>query len=245
MKLASLQWLAGLLIAAQLFVGDAANGDGISGQSGGLNTATNPGAKFFVTFTRADMSKGPPTATPQQIEASRNAPESRPADADPEGHWGDIAGGFQLSARFEKQTFRLGEPVVATVIIRNVAEQIGHYRDWVGLHEDAGVCQFEILDEQKKIVTRTDPRAPADITDGPHIPRALKPGSQCRYEVKLSEKFKLDRPGTYIVRAHRWVHKLQGDGYVEIKSAPATITITKAAEAQKSPGTGARADAAN
>lgn len=180
--------------------------------------AGEAGQKFFATLTTADLSRGPADPTPQQIEAARTAKESLPAADDPSGHWGDVIEGFQLSIRFDKDTFRAGEPVTVTVLIRNVTEKKVFYRDFVGMRGDSPVCQFDVLDERQKPVARVDPRAPADITDGPHIPRGLKPGTQCRYDMKLEGKFKLDQSGRYTIRARRWVHKLQGDGYAQLES---------------------------
>ena len=183
--------------------------------------------KFFATLTPPQLQTGPGDATPEQIESAQNAKESRPATQDPEGHWGETQEGFQLSVRFEKENFRAGEPIVATVLIRNATNKNVYYRDFVGLREDSPVCQFDVLDEQQKPVLRLTANAPDDITDGPHITRALKPGTQCRYDVKLDARFNLNQPGTFSIRARRWVHKLQGDGYVQLKSEPAPITILR------------------
>ena len=70
-----------------------------------------------------------------------------------------------------------------------------------------------------------DKNAPPDITDGPHASRELNPGTQRRYEVRLEQKFKLDAPGNYSVRARRWVHNQNRDGYSELKSGVATIRV--------------------
>src|SRR5215472_4660471 len=61
--------------------------------------------------------------TPEQIKQARHAKESRPAKEDPEGNWGAVNEGFQLSIRLSKSTFTNGEPVVATIILRNVHDK--------------------------------------------------------------------------------------------------------------------------
>lgn len=184
--------------------------------------AGSAGTKFFVTVPPSQFQEGP---TPEQIKKSQGAKESRPAAQDPEGHWGEVCEGFQLSVRFEKESFHLGEPIVATVLIRNATVKKVFYRDFVSMREDSALCQFDVLDAQQQPVPRLDPRAPDDVQDGPHIPRLLHPGTQCRYEVNLAARFKLGQPGKYSVRARRWVHKLEGDGYSQLKSSPAVITI--------------------
>ncbi len=177
---------------------------------------------FFITVPPSAVFRSPP---PQEIAASHGAKESRPAAQDPEGHWGGTTEGFQMSVRFEKESFHAGEPIVAIVLIRNATSRKVFYRDFISLKTDSPVCQFDVLDAQPQPVARLDAKAPSDITDGPHIPRVLDPGTQCRYEVKLDAKFKLDQPGKYSIRARRWVHHLQGDGYALLQSGPATITI--------------------
>lgn len=189
-------------------------------------------AKYFITFIPSQLLGGP---TEEQIERAKRAKESRPAAQDPEGHWGDVVEGFQLSMRFAKESFRVGEPIAATVIIRNAAGRNVYYRDFIGMREDSPVCQFDVLDEQQQPVPRRDPKAPDDITDGPHVQRGLSPGTQCRYEVKMEARFQLDRAGKYSIRARRWVHKLNGDGYSQLQSSLASITILKTASGSNGP----------
>jgi hypothetical protein len=54
------------------------------------------------------------------INQAEKLPESRPAELDPDGHWGEATNGLQVSLRFEKKFFTNGEPVVATLLLRNV-----------------------------------------------------------------------------------------------------------------------------
>jgi hypothetical protein len=58
-----------------------------------------------------------------RIKDAANLPESRPAEQDPEGHWGEATNGLQISLRFEKQIFTNGEPVNAVMFVRNVTNQ--------------------------------------------------------------------------------------------------------------------------
>jgi hypothetical protein len=45
--------------------------------------------------------------------------ECRPAELDPEGHWGTNVYGFQLGIRCQTNIFRAGEPAPIAIIIRN------------------------------------------------------------------------------------------------------------------------------
>ncbi len=57
----------------------------------------------------------------RRIEEAQHSKECRPASEYPEGHWGHATNGFQLSLRFEKEVYTNGEPVVATMLVRNVS----------------------------------------------------------------------------------------------------------------------------
>ena len=59
------------------------------------------------------------TVTNQAVNAAYS-PESRPTRDDPEGNWGQIYEGFQLSIRLEKANFTNDEPITASIIFRNV-----------------------------------------------------------------------------------------------------------------------------
>ncbi len=187
-------------------------------------------AKCFVTLPASPFQKTP---TPQQMEEAQRAKESRPAAQDPEGHWGKATEGFQLSVRFEQESFRAGEPVVAAVIIRNVSDRKVFYREYMISRKDSSAFQFDVLDERQHPVDRLDPKAPDDITDGPHATLLLNPGTQSRYQVKLGEKFNFSQPGKYTVRARCWVHNLDRDGYTQLQSDQAPMTILPAPTGQE------------
>lgn len=55
----------------------------------------------------------------QIMDAAIKAGECRPAEQDPEGHWGEVVGGFQLSIRSATNVFVIGKPIPITVIFRN------------------------------------------------------------------------------------------------------------------------------
>ena len=112
--------------------------------SQGKTTETN----LFITFTASEFSRD---VTPQKLEAARHANESRPAAQDPEGNWGELSEGFLLSVRFQRHTFKVGEPIMATVLIRNPGARTAFYRDFFGMGEDSTVCQFVVLDGKGRL----------------------------------------------------------------------------------------------
>ncbi|HEX7652461.1 MAG TPA: hypothetical protein VF607_03075, partial [Verrucomicrobiae bacterium] len=56
-----------------------------------------------------------------EIKKAEIAPESRPAEQDPMGHWGGATNGFQLGLRFEKVDRTNGEPIMAVAFMRNTS----------------------------------------------------------------------------------------------------------------------------
>jgi hypothetical protein len=78
---------------------------------------TEAGIRPLFWYTRS----GERLVEIRTIEAARGSKESRPASEDPEGHWGQATNGFQLSLRFEKEVYTNGEPVLATMLVRNVS----------------------------------------------------------------------------------------------------------------------------
>src|SRR5208283_2339530 len=70
--------------------------------------------KVFLTedgFLRVDRAR--------KLEEAKKSKESLPAEEFPEGNWGTVTNGFQLSLRFEKTAFARGEPIVAVLLLRN------------------------------------------------------------------------------------------------------------------------------
>lgn len=60
----------------------------------------------------------------QARETAIQAGECLPAELDPQGHWGEIVGGFQLSIRSATNVFIVGKPVPITVILRNTSTNV-------------------------------------------------------------------------------------------------------------------------
>ncbi|HZQ47592.1 MAG TPA: hypothetical protein VFC07_11300 [Verrucomicrobiae bacterium] len=196
-----------------------------TGDKAGLEAVSTD---IFLTFAPQEMNH---TVTPEKIAEAKRSKECRPAAQDPEGNWGPVVEGFQLSVRFEKESYKIGEPVTATVLIRDAVQKRVFYRDFEfdprGVRTDSPLCNLSVLDEQQKRVPRLQ-KEPQDVADGPHRPRVLNPGTQHKYEIKLDGRFNLTQPGKYFISAKRQVHKLSGDGYSEITSGVATIKLATA-----------------
>ncbi|MGH7989516.1 MAG: hypothetical protein ACREDS_04880 [Limisphaerales bacterium] len=125
----------------------------------------------------------------RKIKEAQNSPESKPASEDPEGNWGQATNGFQLSLRFEKQSFTNGEPVIATMLMRNVTDksQIYFRPTHVAATKDG------------KPLKRKDETGFMQITVSPET--KLFPQTQNKYQENLNQIFDLSESGEYIFEA--------------------------------------------
>ena len=171
--------------------------------------------------------------TPEHIEKAKHSKECRPADQDPEGHWGQVAEGFQLSVRLEKETFTNGEPVVACVILRNVSGKLLRYFT-APLHDP--MSKILLTREGRRVPTNNEPR------QGTSAPERLKPvfagsmwsfqsppGTQRKFFVELNKTFDLGTNGEYVLEAMRTVPALDLKSEKEVASGKATFSISDAA----------------
>ncbi len=128
-------------------------------------------------------------------EASRSK-ASRPAEEDVEGHWSPVTRGFQLSLRFDNEPHVTGEPVMATLLVRNTTSHTLYFDTISG--NDAPF-DFLIVNDQRKLVPPLE--KPVEIISGSIKRMDVDPGMQRRYKVRLDDKFSLDEKGTYAVTA--------------------------------------------
>ena len=166
----------------------------------------------------------------KRIQEAQKSNESRPAEQDPEGHWGKVVDGFQLSLRFEKQEFTNGEPVLATILMRNVSDkQLTYGKELVtGRPSPINVL---VWNEQEKLNLKTDdtlvPRASASNV-------SLYPRTQHKYRLRLDKYYDLTKPGIYSVQAEYGAgapngpFPVRGPGQEEITSQKVIISITNA-----------------
>ncbi len=150
---------------------------------------TDSGGLFFFR-------QGVPAVGTNKIAEAMRLRESRPADQDPEGHWGAVDSGLQLSLRFEKSTYSNGEPVVATILIRNVSASTIEY---VRAYATGRVSPIKVLawhaDAPFALKPAPDP-VRASMTDIP-----LFPHSQHKYQVNLGNFYDLNKDGAYVFQA--------------------------------------------
>ena len=171
--------------------------------------------------------------TPEHIEKARHTKECRPAQQDPEGHWGPVTEGFQLSIRLQKDTFTNGEPVKVCVILRNVSGKLLRY--FSNPIEDP-MSKIVLMRGQQRLLGNNETKP------GATFPERLKylhsgslgslpspVGTQRKFLVELSKMFDLGTNGEYVVQALRIIPSLDLKSEKEVASGKAAFRITNPA----------------
>lgn len=149
--------------------------------------------------------KGERLIETRRIEEALKSKECRPAAQDPEGHWGQVTRGFQLSLRFDKQQFTNGEPVVATIFMRNVStNRLSYLTDTLTTHPAPVDVLVQKTHEALKLKTETA----HTIITGTARMASLYPQTQHKYRVRLDRYYDLSEKGVYNVRAEYDPHPL-------------------------------------
>jgi len=123
------------------------------------------------------------------IKEAEQSKESRPDNQDPEGHWGQTTNGFQVSLRFEKEKYTNGEPVLATMLMRNVTGKPETYFRPI----------YIVATKDGKVLRRKDDTGLIEITMLPEI--SLFPQTQHRYQETLNQIYDLTPSGEYTFQA--------------------------------------------
>lgn len=133
----------------------------------------------------------------RRVQQAEKCSESRPAEQDPEGHWGKVVDGFQLSLRFEKQEFTNGEPVWATILLRNVSDrQLTYIAEEVAGRPSP--IHVSVWTQQGKLNLKTN-HAVIPIVSVRSA--SLYPRTQHRYRLRLDRYYDLSKVGAYSAQA--------------------------------------------
>ena len=145
-------------------------------------------------------------ALEKAMEMAKNLPECRPAELDPEGNWGQIVSGFQMSIRLSTNTVAPNEPIRATVILRNTTTNSMNV-----IGPTATSIELVLLNEHKEQLSHS----PHPITVSGPASLTLPERRQIKYQFDLDELIKQRSPGIYYVYAKRRIpdeSKLQSAG---------------------------------
>jgi hypothetical protein len=184
--------------------------------------------KFYVT-EEVHVRHFSPTS--EQIEQAKLAKDSRPAEDDLEGNWGQVCEGFQLSIRFSKDSFTNNEPINASILLRNVSDKpLTYYafypKDiemWFVVHK--GQEQLHGKDEITPKMTIIEMLN--HLNNGSRDFPVLPVGVQRRFKVNLNDYFDLTTNGQYTVQVTRRIKKLDKSGETNVVSGYAVLRIKR------------------
>jgi len=170
-----------------------------------------------------------PVFSTEQIEKAKHAKESRPAEDDPEGHWGTASEGFRLSIRFEKATFTNGEPIFASILLRNVSDRpLTYWVSTLGRETEVLVAkdQWPLPRKDSLKPGATFAERLSHLNIGSSWDCTTPVGTQRKFTIELNKVFDLTTNGEYVAQARRCVPKLGSSGEAELVSGEATFRIT-------------------
>jgi hypothetical protein len=155
---------------------------------------------------------------PQNIEEARTQRECLPAELFPEGNWGVPQDGLQLSIRFEKQSYLSGEPVLATILLRNITNRTQVLAITVGSGPAGNPVGINAIDQSGKVIAQKTNEI--SIVSG--RPLQIFPGTQRKFQEDVSSIYFLPINEAVTVNACLMVGTTHR---VEIQSAKTTIRI--------------------
>jgi hypothetical protein len=158
---------------------------------------------------------------PVAVRAQNGAWTFNPPPLFPTNEWGPVTNDCQIGLRFPKLEYQAGEQILAAVILRNVGDrQLGHL--------------FWSPDQNYEVtVRRSGGQSVLGVIGGSVRGEDLPPhGQQYPHWVNLTERYKLDDLGTYIItlREHTGLTSRGAGGTnwvttLDMFSNPVTITI--------------------
>jgi hypothetical protein len=149
--------------------------------------------------------------------------ESLPAKDFPEGNWGEVTNGFQLSLRFNKTAYTNGESIETILLLRNVTNQVIQLGYSKLLDSLDGPAKFQILSDTGQVIPEHYYSPIPNWLPGANVDKSPQPGTQRRYVEHLDGEYHLTN-GTYSVCASISM-SYYGSPITQVKSAPVTIKI--------------------
>lgn len=175
---------------------------------------------FYVTddgMLVMQNSKGEIKLNRLKVEAAKKLKESLPASEFPEGNWGNVAAGFQLSLRFETNLFASGSPIVATILLRNVTNCVLTYHAADILGRSSPIPVIMIGDKGERVPLKTE-----EITVISARDVKLFPGTQQKLHERIDATY--DLPTNGMVKAYAML-KEERPSQIEVESAQVPIEI--------------------
>jgi hypothetical protein len=165
------------------------------------------------------------------------APETLQADLDTNGNWGAITNGFQLSLRFRKNHYVIGETIPAVGILRNVQ---GHSQSLLLTNSPSIFLKFVVFYGTNALlqIPNESEKLPSIVyTDGSAMPSPPKGLLEWTFEAKsekevaidLKRFYSLTNSGTYTAKAICGVYSPTTKSVLyEVESGTASFSLVKA-----------------
>ena len=132
-------------------------------------------------------------------------PEEVPSHLDTNGNWGVVGAGFQLSLRFQKPEFRVGEPVVALIHLRNVSSLLeGVFVNTTASPRARKNFSFELRQAEKTNQWNWTNAPMSEWVGNPgprYLPVRIPRGTQHYFAVRVDGMFELKKAGDYSIKA--------------------------------------------
>ena len=134
---------------------------------------------------------------PKKIEEARHLKECLPTSEFPEGNWGVAKSGFQLSLRFDKQAFGAGEPITATILVRNITNETLVYNISSVIGQSSPIALVVADKSGKQAALKSD-----DIILINSHSQSLFPQTQRKYREEITGVYNLLTNQMYYVSAN-------------------------------------------
>jgi hypothetical protein len=175
--------------------------------------------EFFLTEKNGTPIREGTEDYASALQFAQTSPDARPASQDTGGNWGDTAGGVQMSVRFEKPEFVVGEKISVWVIVRNVAQTNIFYP--IDFYDPFSRMSgtITVRDNQGLALAKTN--ASPWTAKGGH--QTIRPGWQRKFDVRLDNVFALSAPASYSLSIIKRVYGTNGE--VMVESGTATFNV--------------------
>ncbi len=156
-------------------------------------------------------------------------PEEGPAGKDMAGNWGPSTNGFQMSVRLNRRQFMLGEPVVATIVLRNA--ESNPKSTWLRGRPDHAFDY--IVQRGTNLLTwvRTGSSVPREAQSGGEASQVnsvgIPPHAQMVILVQLQKLLDLQDLGDYSVQVRFRERLLNGEETARVVSGTARFEIVE------------------
>lgn len=180
------------------------------------------------TFCGSSNGLSGATVLRAKLENALKSPECRPADSDPAGHWGPVVHAWQLSLRLTKTNVSQGEPIDATILLRNVSTDTMRC-SWP-LDDMVGITWHAKEGNKGSGARYPDPRP------GSRFSRTIYPHGQREWHVNLADLLPRNVTGSLVIAVRIRADKSGGSGVLEVPSGDVTLSINGAAHKEDKSG---------